>query len=323
MKKVLCATPKYEINCPEGLKLLEDNGFQVDLMKTDRYYQFEDLDGRVQDYCAVISSLDCWDDRLFAQAPNLRILAKSGVGVDSVDLEAAKKRNICITNAKGLNAVSVADTAIMLMLAALKNLTHFDSTTKQGQWVRVTTRDLSGKTVGIIGFGEVSHYVIRRLKGFEVNVIAYDPFPNQEMARELDVQLMSFDEVLSQADVISVHVPLLKETHHLMNEIAFLKMKPTAIFVNTSRGKVVDEKALYQALKEGRISGAALDVFEEEPTDPCNPLFSLPNFVCMPHQAAATKESEKRVCYMAAKNIVAFFAGEELERVVVPAQRGE
>lgn len=323
MKRVLCAVPGYEKNCPEGLDLLKEHGFQVDLMTTTRYYSFEDLDGRVQDYCAVISSLDAWDERLFSQAKNLKILAKSGVGVDSIDLDAAKNANVCITNAKGLNAMSVADTAIMLMLAALKRLTLFDSTTKQGQWIRTDTTDLSEKTVGIIGFGEVSHHVIQRLKGFDVKVIAYDKFPNLEKAKELDVQMMEFGEVLANADVISVHVPLLPETYHLMNEEAFAQMKSTAVFVNTSRGKVVDEQALYNALKNGKIRAAALDVFEEEPTDPKNPLLTLPNFTCMPHQAAATAESEKRVCYMAAKNIVAYFNGQELEHVVVPPQSRE
>ena len=322
MRKVLCAVPRYEKNCPEGVKLLRDNGFLVDLMETDHYYQFEDLDGHVGDYCAVISGLDRWDERLFAQAKQLRILAKAGVGVDSLDLEAARKHNICITNAKGLNSTSVADTTVMMMLAALKKLTLFDATTKRGGWLRTDTYDLTGKVVGIIGFGAVSQCVVQRLKGFDVKIIAYDKYPSMEKARELGVQIMDFEEVLSQADVVSIHVPLMKDTYHLMDEKAFAKMKPTAVFINTARGKVVDEKALYQAMKEGRLRAAAMDVFEEEPTNPQNPLFSLNNFTCMPHQAAAAAESEARVCYMAAKNIVAFFSGQELERVVVPVQRG-
>lgn len=316
-KRVLCGVPGYERLCPMGLKLLEDNGFTVELSPYGRQYAFDELKDVIGEYDAVISGLELWDGRLFSLAKKLKIIAKFGVGLDSIDLDAAKAAGVCITYAKGLNAVSVANTAVMLMLASLKKLTQFDAATKRGEWPRMSTNDLDGKTVGFIGFGEISRYVIERLQGFNVRFMAYDAFPDSDAARRLGVTLADMDTVLGSADVISVHVPLLESTRHLMNAEAFSKMKPTAVFINTSRGKVVDESALYDALSEGRIAAAAIDVFEEEPTNPHNPLFGLEGFTCTPHTAADTQESAARVGYMAAKNIVSFFSGEPLELVVL------
>jgi D-3-phosphoglycerate dehydrogenase len=308
-KKVLVGATNFSATCREAKELLEKNGFIVDENPHQRPYTREELKEIVGDYAAVSAGMESWDREILSLAKNLKVIGRFGVGYDNIDLKAAEELGITVAIAKGINGAAVATMAIGLMISVLRKIPMFDRTTREGQWVRAMGSDLDGKKVGLLGFGDIAQKTAKRLSGFDVEILAYDLFPNEEAARSLNVKLTDKDTLLRECDIISCHLPNLPETRHTMNEAAFARMKPTAIFINTSRGPLVDEAALYQALKEGVIAGAGIDVYEQEPIRPDNPLLTLDNIVCTPHTSAETNEVCARVGLNTAQNIVDYFNG--------------
>lgn len=316
-RKILICQPNFAENCPEALALLRDNGFDVDLNPYNRTYSFEELRSIVNDYSAVVSELERWDEKIFHLAKDLKILARFGAGLDNVDLKAAKQAGVTITYAKGVNAASVANMAIGLMLAALRKISFLDHETKCGRWLGAELGcDLDGKKIGLLGFGEIARQAAKRLRGFDVEVFAFDACPNSEAAAELSVQLTSLQTILQTCDVISLHLPHTAETHHIINGASIAMMKKNAILINTARGKLIDENALFTALAERAIAGAALDVFEEEPLPSGSKLLNLPNLICTPHVSGNTVEACEKVGLRIARDIIAFFEGKTPELLV-------
>lgn len=313
-KKVLSTIPKtqFEANCGRAIKLLEDNGFEVIRYQGEGVMTAEEIKKFGKDVCGAIVGCAEWPEDVIAACPNLRILARFGIGVDNIDLEAAKRRGIKVVNARGINSDSVAEITIMMALALLRNLIELDSTTREGGWMRYSGRIIHNKTYGLVGFGAISQYVAHILHGFEpARIIAYDPYPNCEAAERAGVELVDLDTVLRESDIISLHVPATPETTHMIDADALAKMKNSAIIINVARGCIIDEKALYEALRDGVIAGAGLDVFEQEPTGKDNPLFTLPNVVITPHQAADTIETFDAVGYFDAQAIIDEMNGKE------------
>lgn len=243
--------------------------------------------------------------------PALRVISRTGVGVDNVDVAAATARKILVLHTPGVNALSVAEHTAALILASAKHLLYLDRCVRVGQFQerrRYLPMDLSGKRLGLVGLGnvgkrvaELAHYALG------MKVIAYDPFVTPT---ELYIQpAKELENVLRESDVISIHVPLLESTKNLIGQAQLEQMRHTAILVNTSRGGIVDEDALCQALQSGRIGGAALDVFENEPPDPQCPLFTLDNVILTPHAAALTKECAERTAMCAAEGIIDYLSG--------------
>ncbi len=226
----------------------------------------------------------------------LRIIARAGVGLDNIDVEKAKERGIEVLNTPGASAVSVAELAIGMMFALSRHIARGTMDLKEGKWTKKQLKgvELTGKTLGIVGLGRIGREVARRAIGLGMKVIAYDPFVDET---DLDVRLVSLDELCTRSDYITVHVPLVPETKHMINADSFSKMKEGVFIINCARGGVVDEKALLDALKEGKVAGAGMDVFETEPptSDVEKELLSLPNVVATPHIGASTKEAQKRV----------------------------
>lgn len=254
----------------------------------------------------AIASADALIVRVFAvtaelldRAPRLRLVAKHGSGVDNIDIEAASRRGVLVANTPGgANASSVAEGAVMLMLAILRRTVQMDSCVREGRFQdrwKLVLRDLSGKTLGIVGLGQIGKCVARICgAGFDMRVVAYDPYAAAAEAAAIGVErLPTLPALMALADVISIHTPLTASTRHLIGGPELAAMKPTAIIVNTSRGPVIDERALVVALKEGRIAGAGLDVFEDEPPTMTNPLLGLGNVVLSPHVAGVTEDSLK------------------------------
>ncbi|MDA8216367.1 MAG: C-terminal binding protein [Dehalococcoidales bacterium] len=236
--------------------------------------------------------------RVMTALPRLRVVGRYGIGVDCVDVEAATELGVAVCNTPGYCAREVADHALMLLLTCNRQLLPMLQAMREGVWDRDLARglhSLHSLTLGIVAFGDIGREVAKRARAFGLRVLAYDPFVSQAVADAHEVSMVSLEKLLAQADYVSVHAPLTKQTHHLLSEREFGLMKPTAFLLNTARGPVVDEAALVKALREGRIAGAALDVFENEPIDKQNPLLAMANVVVTPHIAGSTTESYQEV----------------------------
>ncbi|MGI6605354.1 MAG: hydroxyacid dehydrogenase [bacterium] len=249
-------------------------------------------------------------------APNLKVIGRHGVGVDNIDVEAATELGIPVVYAPGSNTLAVAEHAVMLMLTLAKNVFVADKELREkhnfSARFTVPSVELNGKTLGVVGLGKIGAAVAKRCGfGLEMNVIAYDPLLREDVAKELNVTpVASLDELLAQADVVSLHAPATPENHHLISAERLAKMKKGAILVNTGRGPLVDEAAVYEALKVGQLAGFGTDVFDPEPPLADNPLFTLPNVVVTPHMAAHTEEALQRMASWAAEGILSVLKGE-------------
>ncbi|RMF93692.1 MAG: glycerate dehydrogenase [Nitrospinota bacterium] len=249
--------------------------------------------------------------------PTLKHLAIWGTGTDNVDLEAAARLGITVTNTPNTATEAIAEHCIALMLAVARNLIPINMQMRQGEWKRGMLTQLYGKTLGIIGTGVIGTRTAELGKGLGMEVIAWTFHPDPEKARRIGFQYIdSLDDLLQQSDVVSLHLRLSPQTERLINAEKLALMKPTAIFINTARGAIVDQQALYQALKAGKLAGAGLDVFVQEPIDPQDPLLQLSNVVLTPHTAGTTPEALQQGLNMAAENVAAFLQGTVQNRVV-------
>ena len=308
-KKILVTATNYSQLCGEAKKLFEDNGCEVIENTLGRPMTFDELRMRVGDIDGVIAGVDTWNDDVFAIAPKLKVISRFGVGVDNIDIEAARKRGITVTNAAGGNANAVAELTIGLIVAAMRAIPQLHATTRQGAWDRFVGTELFGRTVGLLGFGNIAQKVARKLSGFDVTIIAYDKYPNLEAAAGLGVTMIEADEVIARADVLCMLLPNLPETRRFMNADVFARMKDGAYFVNTARGALVDEAALADALTSGKLSGAAIDVYQHEPSSADNPLFRLDRIVTTPHTAAETYETYTGIGAITATAVLDVLAG--------------
>ena len=262
------------------------------------------------------------DAEVFDTAPKLKIVSQLAVGFDNIDVKEATKRGIYVTNTPEVLTDTTADFAWALLMAVARRVVEADKYVRRGQWKvswhpdMMTGRDIHGATMGIVGAGRIGYALAKRATGFDMRILFYDVIPRPEMEKDFDARKVELDQLLKESDFVSIHVPLIKETHHLMNEQKLRLMKKTAYLINNSRGPVVDEKALYKALKEGWIAGAGLDVFEQEPTPADNPLLVFDNVVVAPHISSASLETRSKMAEMVAENLVAFFEGKKPPNLV-------
>ncbi len=246
-------------------------------------------------------------------AERLKVIGRAGVGVDNIDVEEATKKGIIVVNSPTGASISVAELTIGHMISLARHLTKADKTMKEGIWAKkqLKGRELHGKTLGIIGCGNIGKVVAKYAKAFNMEVIGYDPFlSKEEMEKHGIKKVDSLEELMKTADFVSLHIPHIPQTHHLINEKMLSLMKPTAYLINCARGGIVDEEALYEALKEKKIAGAALDVYEKEPPEK-SPLFELENVVFTPHLGASTVEGQIRAGVICAEQILKVLDGEE------------
>ncbi len=256
---------------------------------------------------------------LLSRMPNLKVVGRAGVGVDNIDLEAARARGVIVVNAPQATTEAVAEHTIALLFAVARSIPQADATMKQGRWEkkRFMGIELAGRTLGLIGLGRIGAAVARRARGLGMQVVAYDPYLRPEAIRERGAEPMaSLEDLYARADVVSVHVPLTKETRHLIDQEAFARMKDGVILLCTARGGVVDEEALLQALESGRVYAAGLDVFAQEPPG-ATPLVTHPRVVATPHIAAQTREAQARVALDIVQEVWAALTGGELRWRVV------
>ena len=259
----------------------------------------------------LIRSATKVDAEALAAADNLKVVARAGVGLDNVDVPAATQRGVMVVNAPTSNIVSAAELAVGLLLASARNISPAHQALRNAEWKRskYSGVELADKTVGVVGLGRIGLLVAQRLSAFGVNLIAYDPFVRPARAAQLGVRMVSLDELLAESDFITVHLPKTKETLGLIGDEALHKVKPTVHIINAARGGIVDEAALYEALVDGRVAGAGLDVYVKEPcTD--SPLFGLDTVVATPHLGASTDEAQEKAGVAVAKSVRAALAGE-------------
>lgn len=255
--------------------------------------------------------------RVLENAGKLKVVGRAGVGVDNIDIATATAKGILVVNAPGGNTIAAAEHTMAMMLSLARNIPQANATLRAGKWDKKAFMgvELRDKMLGVIGLGRIGSAVAKRAMGMEMKVIAYDPYITEEKAEILGVKLLPLDEVLQQADFITVHLPLTKESRYIIGERAFSLMKDGVRIINCARGGVVDEQALYNAMKSGKVAGAALDVFEKEPnTD--SPLFEFNNFIATPHLGASTQEAQLCVACDVAEEIVAALKGHFVKNTV-------
>lgn len=248
-------------------------------------------------HALIVRSATKVDAAMFEAAPNLRVVGRAGVGVDNIDIDAANHAGVAVYNSPGGNTIAAAELTMALMLSVVRRVAAADRSVRAGRWDRASFRgvELLGRTLGLIGAGRIGGEVARRCEAFGMAVMAYDPYIDESRARELGIRLATVDQVIEEADVISLHVPLNDETRHLIDRNALERMKHNAFVINASRGGVIVEADLAAALEEGSIAGAALDVYEDEPLSPDSPLRNAPNLVLTPHLGASTAEAQVSV----------------------------
>jgi phosphoglycerate dehydrogenase-like enzyme len=300
----------------DGIRLLCDAGCEITLNPGGTLTE-EALIPLVADADAMIAGVEPITPRVLEAAPRLRLIARRGVGYDTVDVAAATARRIPVTITAGALTDAVADHTMALLLAVARRIPELDRLVKAGGWDRIPSVDVSGKTLGLVGFGAIGRAVAKRAQGFGVRVLAYDTLPDPVAAATLGATLCDLETLLAESDFVSLHVPLMPGTRGLIGEAALRKMKPTAFLINTSRGPVVDEGALIQALKESRLAGAGLDVFQHEPLRDLA-LAGLPNVVATPHVAAHTAETLARMERSCAEAVLAVCSGRRPAHVVNP-----
>ena len=319
MKKVLITVTSFgnEEYSP-ARKLLEDHDCEMVMNVTGRNFTFEEFAEKIQDVQAVILGGERIDERILPLAKNLKLIVRHGVGYDNVDVPKAREKGIVVANTPVPELASgVAELGIGMLIAMLRNVTELDSALHAGTWRSKEQHLLKGKKIGLVGFGRIAQEFARLLGVFGVSLCACDINPDRRAAKKHNVALTSFESVLSESDVISVHVPSNKGTFHMFNEKAFSMMKKGSYFMNTARGAIVDEKVLYKYLSNGTLMAAATDVYECEPTDPANPLLSLKNIVCLPHIAGGTIETAAAIGMDTARIVVDVFEGRKPRNILL------
>lgn len=316
-KKVIIVQPIHE----KGLELLKESVEEVIVSPDDSVETVKKLlDETVE---GVIVRYNPFPRELMEKAPNLKVIGRHGIGVELIDLNTATEKGVVVVNTPEAATNSVAEHAVTLMLCLAKNILFADEESRKANYAvknKILCTDLEGKILGIIGIGKIGLEVAKKcMNGFNMKVLAYDPFADKRKVEKLGISLLDdINIVLKEADFVSLHLPLTKDTKYSIGENEFKKMKRTAFLINCARGAVVNERELLKALKEGEIAGAGLDVVEKEPPDKDNPLLKLDNVVLTPHSASLTVESKIKMAVTAVEEVVKVLKGDKSKYLVNP-----
>jgi len=308
--RLLIASSRIEVAAPEIFERLRAAGFELAFNETGRVLREDELIAMLPGTFATIAGSEPYTERVFAAAPELRVIARMGVGYDQVDVDAATRHGVAVAMAFGTNHEAVADHAFALIAALGSQLLPYHEKVLQGGWGGNVHLSLWRSTVGIIGLGRIGRALARRCRGFEMRVLAYDAYPDHAYAGANGIELVPLERLLAEADFVSVHTPHDATTDRMIGREALARMKASACLINTSRGGTVDEAALAEALGEGRIAGAGLDVFAVEPLPAESPLRGLKNVLLTPHCAGANRRSLVDMLERCAENVIAVAKGE-------------
>lgn len=306
--KVICTSPSFAKYDSKPIEMLRQADLELISLPADA--PVSALEPHLADTVAMIVAFTEVDAALLAKAPNLKIVCKHGVGVDNIDLNATKEKGIFVTNVPDANKHAVADFAFSLVLSSARQLTTAINETRAGNWPRIFATDVYGKTMGIVGLGNIGKQVALRARGFNMRVLAHDDWQDPEFAAANNIEYVSLDTLTQESDFITLHTPLTPQTRNLFDAGRLAKMKKSAFLINVSRGGVVNEDALFTALQNRVIAGAAADVFEAEPCDQ-HPLFTLNNFLPTSHIAGYTDGAISGISERCVNNIIAHVINEQ------------
>lgn len=315
--KVVVTARSFASTDQGPLRALEEAGAEVKLVRPDKRLGVDDMADLLAAVHAAIVGADPVTREVLARARRLKVVAMHGVGTDHIDVEAATEFGVVVTHAPGSNTAAVAELTIAFIFALARNLVHAHLSTSAGEWRRFVGVEVGGKTLGLVGLGRIGRAVAARAKALGMLVQGYDPFVDPVVAASEGVELVSLDILMRTSDFVSIHIPLNRDTELLIDAEMLDRMKPTAFLINTSRGRVVDERALAERLRSGRIAGAALDVFWNEPPVGSE-IVRLPNVILTPHMGAHTAEAIRRMSEMAAQSVTDLMQGRVPPYVVNP-----
>jgi phosphoglycerate dehydrogenase-like enzyme len=314
---VLVTATSFGKDDPSLRSRLEASVGKVTYNPFGRACSSEELQNLIQRVDGMIAGLDQIDRPVIEKASRLKVIARYGVGYDRVDIACAHEKGIIVTFTPGANAASVAELAIGLMLCLARDIPSTSEATKAGEWPRTSGVSLGGKTIGILGLGAIGKAVVKRLAGFECRILAHDIHIDQKFVEDNHVQLVDVESMLPEVDILSLHLPVTRETKGVVNAAFLSRMKTGSFLVNTARGELVDEKALVEALRSGHLRGAGLDAFFPEPPDPSNPLLSMKNVIATPHAGAHSDSATKAMGEMALADCLAVLAGAQPAHPVI------
>ena len=317
MKRIINCVNRPDSNL-YAYKPLFDLGFTLDFHNLNHTQDEHTVIRVVKGYDYVIAGSELWSRKVFETVKDsLKMLVRHGIGMDSVDLQAAADNNIAVSNTPGANAFAVAEHALGMLLCLLRNIHNYDTEMKKNIWNILISPSLSG-TIGLLGFGAIGQEFAKILKPFPVEIIAFDVKRDNAAAERIGVEFVSFDELLTRSDFLSIHAAVTPETVGIINNDTIMKMKNGAFIINTSRGSLIDEEALCAAIREKRVAGAALDVFAAEPLQKESPLFKLDNVVLTPHAASSSEGGIKSMVEMCVSNIHDFYLQRPFKGLIIP-----
>jgi len=297
--------------------LLQDkNAFSVDIKTGLSKQALLDIIGQYE--ALIVRSATQVTADIIASGKKLKIIGRAGIGVDNIDIHAATQHRILVMNTPQGNIVTTAEHAIAMIMALSRHIPQATASMKSGIWDKKSFigQEITGKTLGILGLGNIGKIVAQRAQGLQMQVIAHDPYLTHTQAHVLGVTSVTLKDLYKQSDYISIHTPLTSSTKHMINKDAFEQMKPSVMLIQCARGGIIDEQALLKALQNNQIKAAALDVFEEEPTPKDHPLILHPRVICTPHLGASTHEAQMRVSLLIAEQIVQYFKSGKIENAV-------
>jgi D-3-phosphoglycerate dehydrogenase len=302
---------------PEGVAMLKAQpGFQVDVKTGLAKTELLDIIGNYD--ALLVRSQTKVTAEVIAAAKSLKLIGRAGIGVDNIDVKAATAAGVLVMNAPDGNAITTAEHAIALLFSLARQIPDACASLRSGKWEKskFNGTEIHGKTLGIIGLGKIGRIVAALARGIRMQIVAYDPFLTQDVADEVGAKLLPFHEVLAQSDFLTIHTTLSDATRHLLNAEAFAKLKKGSFVIHAARGGIIDEVALLEALENGTVRGAALDVFEEEPPAPDHALLKHPRVICTPHLGASTEEAQNRVAFEIAEQARDYFLHGEKRNVI-------
>jgi len=306
--KILITPRSFASTSDKPMKMLSEKGYEIQLNDIGRPYKKEEMLNLVSDIDGIIIGIDELSVEIIEKANRLKVISKYGTGLDNIDINLATEKNITVTNTPTANVDAVADLTFGLILSLARRIPEADKKMKSGKWEKIIGKSVWKKTIGIIGLGKIGKQVVKRAQGFEMNILVFDLVKDKKFALRYGIKYVKLEKLLKKSDYITIHIPLNDTTRGMISYKELEKVKKEAFLINTSRGGIVDEQALYRALKNNQLKGAALDVYSNEPPVE-SPLRELDNVIMTPHIGAYTEEAIENMGMQAAQNLIDVLEG--------------
>jgi len=308
--KILITPRSFASFSDKSLKMFTERGYEIKRNNTGRPYEKEEMLKLIRDIDGIIIGIDELSAEIIEEADALKVISKYGIGLDNIDINTATNKKIIVTSTPTANVDAVADLAFGLILSLARRIPEADKKTKSGKWEKIIGKSVWEKTLGVIGLGKISRQVVKRAIGFEMNILAFDIVKDKKFVQKYGIKYVNLEKLLRKSDYITIHIPLNDATRGMISYEELEKMKKNAFLINTSRGGIVDEEALYDALRNNKLRGAALDVYNNEPLRE-SPLKELDNVIMTPHIGAYTEEAIENMSIQAAQNLIDVLEGRE------------